>query len=240
MKNIDSQNRKYVKEICITIVRFDSKTDAVPWRRKYFIPKRKRGTVLDGLLYIRENIDHSLAFRYGCRFKRCGLCAVIINGKPKLACLSYIEDNMVIEPLKNVPVIRDLVIDKQFILQMIDYHKIYISGQGKALESKTFSEYEKHINLMRCNDCGCCISVCPVYGAINIGLNKGSPYLFVKLGQLLYNPEDCADRISQMLNASLWSCTECYACQKVCPQEVKITDLIIDFKKMAKRGENEV
>lgn len=50
------------------------------------VPIRRGTTVLEALLYIKDNFDDSLTFRQSCRMGICGDCAVNINGKPMLAC----------------------------------------------------------------------------------------------------------------------------------------------------------
>ena len=67
--------------------------------------------ILDVLLHIKTTQDHSLSFKYGCKSGVCGSCAVTVNGVEKLSCCSNIEDNTNIQALKNLPVLRDLVVD---------------------------------------------------------------------------------------------------------------------------------
>ena len=81
------------------------------------VPVRKGATLLDALLYIKDNLDESLTFRQSCRMGICGDCAINVNGKPMLACYTQIldlgADSLLIEPLSNAPVIKDLVVDMQ-------------------------------------------------------------------------------------------------------------------------------
>jgi len=56
----------------------------------YKIPKDKISTVLEGLLYIKENLDQSLSFRYSCRMEICGSCGMEIEGKPRMACSTIV------------------------------------------------------------------------------------------------------------------------------------------------------
>ena len=70
----------------ISIRRYDPETDSEPRWVDYTVPSGERTTVLEALAYIYENIDPTLAFRFGCRFDSCGLCAVELNGRPKMAC----------------------------------------------------------------------------------------------------------------------------------------------------------
>lgn len=73
--------------------------------------------VLDALLYVRENLDPTLGFRYSCRAGMCGSCAVVVNGREVLACQAAIgplgTDHVRVAPLRALPVLRDVMCDMQ-------------------------------------------------------------------------------------------------------------------------------
>jgi succinate dehydrogenase/fumarate reductase iron-sulfur protein len=96
----------------ISIRRYDPETDTEPRWVDYTVPSGDRTTVLEALTYVYENIDPTLAFRFGCRFDSCGLCAVELNGRSRMACSTALEQGMKIAPLARMPVLRDLVIDR--------------------------------------------------------------------------------------------------------------------------------
>ena len=74
-------------------------------------------TVLDALIRIKNECDGSLALRYSCRSAICGSCAMTINGSEKLACRTSLRKELerhghiTVAPLRNLPVIKDLVVD---------------------------------------------------------------------------------------------------------------------------------
>ncbi len=76
------------------------------------MPYQKWMRVLDVLNWIAENEATDLAYRWFCGSKMCGTCAVRMNGREVLACWEAAEPVMTIEPLRNLPVIRDLVVDR--------------------------------------------------------------------------------------------------------------------------------
>ena len=95
--------------------------------------------VLDALNYIKSYVDGSLSFRWSCRMGICGSCGMNVNGTPTLTCASFLRDfyprEVVVEPLSNFPVIRDLVID------MSDFmHKL------SAIQPWIIREHEKPIS----------------------------------------------------------------------------------------------
>src|SRR6185437_14256952 len=76
------------------------------------VPYQKWMRVLDALNWIAENRATDLAYRWFCGSKMCGTCAVRMNGREVLACWEAVEPAMTIEPLRNLPVVRDLVVDR--------------------------------------------------------------------------------------------------------------------------------
>lgn len=91
---------------------------------EFRIPMQKGMSVLDALIYAKENLDHSIAIRYSCRMAVCGSCGMKVNGKPMLACytqISELKSNKIkVEPLDNCSVIRDLVTD---FAEFFSHHK---------------------------------------------------------------------------------------------------------------------
>jgi len=89
----------------------------MPFLQAYDLEAREGMTVLDALHVIKDEDDGTLAFRMSCRSAICGSCAVNINGFPKLACKTQIvpeynkTNAIVVEPLSNYRVIKDLIVD---------------------------------------------------------------------------------------------------------------------------------
>ena len=71
--------------------------------------------MLDGLNYIKDQLDGTLSYRWSCRMGICGSCGMMVNGEPKLTCETFLTEYapgpVRVEPLRNFPVIRDLVVD---------------------------------------------------------------------------------------------------------------------------------
>ena len=91
---------------------------------EFVVPIEKWTTVLDALLDVKSHLDHSVGIRYSCRQASCGSCGMKINGKPGLACFTKISelnsDTITIEPMDNYPVVRDLAVNFD---RMINNHK---------------------------------------------------------------------------------------------------------------------
>src|SRR5215468_10681820 len=100
--------------IILEVTRYSPEQDTEPHLQRYEVPLRKDWVVLDALNYIKDKIDGSLTFRWSCRMGICGSCGMLVNGEPKLTCATFLAEYapapVRIEPLRNSPVIRDLVI----------------------------------------------------------------------------------------------------------------------------------
>ena len=145
---------------------------------KFSINKKETGPmVLDGLIHIKNELDKTLGFRRSCREGICGSCAMNINGKNGLACLTPIEDKVSIYPLPHMPIIKDLIPDmKQFYQQ---YKEVKPWLQRKApydvfegSKNDEIIQYpsdrKKLDGMYECILCACCSTSCLVIGGIQI------------------------------------------------------------------------
>src|SRR4030067_931076 len=157
--------------IRLTLSRFDPEKDKAPRLEAHSVPWEKGMTILDAIFYVYENIDRSLAFSYGCRYGRCVLCAVNVNGKPTLICQTLAPPEMVIEPLPNYPVVRDLVVERADFGERTLDHKPFLQRpekdrvriqeqtQPEVLKPKDFEIFKQ---ATRCVDCYSCNAICPI------------------------------------------------------------------------------
>ena len=101
--------------ITIQVARYRPEEEGVQTLEEYEVPCPKDWVVLDGLNYIKDRLDGSLSFRWSCRMGVCGSCGMTVNGEPKLTCETFLSEYasgpVRVEPLKNFPVIRDLVVE---------------------------------------------------------------------------------------------------------------------------------
>src|SRR5881275_2646866 len=101
--------------ISLEVLRYSPEHDAEPSFQRYDVPVHKDWVVLDALNYIKDKVDGSLTFRWSCRMGVCGSCGMMVNGEPKLTCATFLADYtpgpVKIEPLRNFPVVRDLVVE---------------------------------------------------------------------------------------------------------------------------------
>src|SRR4051794_17607786 len=101
--------------ITLDVLRYEPAADARPRVQSYAIEFTPDMSVLQGLQHVKDFVDGSLTFRWSCRMAICGSCGMMIGGKPRLACRTFLRDCMpgpiAIEPLAHFPIERDLVVD---------------------------------------------------------------------------------------------------------------------------------
>lgn len=213
------------------IFRFDPSRDSAPHYDVYDVPFRKWMRVLDVLDYIAEELGEDLAYRWFCGVKKCGACGVRMNGHAVLACWEPAVPEMTIEPLGHGDVIRDLATDRQaYEARLQDMHPWLErrSPYPGFPEPLTHQEMANAATARNCIQCLCCASECPV---LDLGAETrfAGPALLVQLAQYALDPRDGMDRgriASEQ--ASVWSCVSCYACEEVCPADIRIVSDVIE------------
>ena len=194
----------------ISIKRYDPDKGGESVWVDYEVPAHEWTTVLEALMSIYENQDPTLAFRFGCRFDKCGLCAVEVNGKPRMACYTDVKEGMKIGPLTGTPVVRDLVIDRAAFFEALRELELYIPEQGERSEPQVMQQSEAHKKLLSCVECLACNATCPGYDFEKNPLL--GPYVFVKLAQLHLDPRNEIDRRKQARDLGLGDCGGCKKC----------------------------
>jgi succinate dehydrogenase / fumarate reductase iron-sulfur subunit len=115
---------KQESRVTYRVQRYNPEKDNKPYFQEFTVPTKRGMTILDGLIYIKENLDSTLSFRTSCRMGICGSCGVLVNNYPHLACHTQIEEfhspRITVKPLPNSSVIKDLVVD---LLPMFNRHK---------------------------------------------------------------------------------------------------------------------
>ena len=101
--------------IILQVTRYRPERELEPTTQEYKIPLHEEWSVLDGLNHIKDQLDGTLSYRWSCRMGICGSCGMTVNGEPRLTCATFLTDYrpgpIRIEPLRNFPVIRDLVVE---------------------------------------------------------------------------------------------------------------------------------
>ena len=210
------------------IYRFDPESGAEERYETYFLEAEPLETVLDILIRIYRDSQPSLSFRFACGVVKCGECAVTVNGVPCLACEKQIEPEMKIDPLPQLPLIKDLAIDRRRAFEHIFKvlpelsRRLDIKERWRSVEPETADRY---VQLTRCFECLMCQSVCPIFATMPekfVG-----PLGLLWLAQVSLDPKS-APFVEQYAGPALEMCTRCGACSDVCPCSEKILELAME------------
>jgi succinate dehydrogenase / fumarate reductase, iron-sulfur subunit len=191
----------------------------------------KDATLLEVLGEIKHNQDRTLAYSSGCRSSICGSCSMRVNGKEVLACSYKVKDGDFIEPLKNVPLIRDLVVNMDKALAF--------NAKAKAWATEPIFNYpltqeNEKINEVQsdCILCGACYSACPVYSVNGEFLG---PFSLTRVWKYVSDAResDSKEKIDTIQTNGIWDCTLCNECTMVCPQEISSKS---DIEKLRSRS----
>jgi succinate dehydrogenase / fumarate reductase, iron-sulfur subunit len=228
------------------VYRFDPAKDKAPRFDQYTLDVAPHTPVLTALLRVRSEIDPSLTMRYSCRSAICGSCAMQVNSKSRLACETQVGPEMerngrvVVEPMRNQAVIRDLVVDQEPFWRHYDAIQPHLildprhpMPEGKE-NPMTAAEVERFHETPRCIACAACFSACP---AVEADPGFPGPMALAKLYRFVVDPRDSAhqDRLLAIQPGGLWTCLRCHLCTEACPKDVRPSERIRDLKEMAIR-----
>jgi len=199
--------------------------------QEFKVPYQRAMRVLDALNWIAEQAATDLAYRWFCGSKMCGTCAVRMNGREVLACWEAVEPEMTIEPLRNLPVLRDLVVDRAPFERKVASFEPWIervapyAGFPEPLSHKEMKSASKALD---CIGCMSCYSACPVIGLGELTRFAG-PAPLVQLGQTALDPRNDPAKVARALaQTDIFSCVSCYKCEEVCPAAIPIVTRVIE------------
>ncbi len=232
--------------LTFTIQRFNPEVDSSPHPQEFRLDVGRGMTVLDALIRIKNECDGSLTLRYSCRSAICGSCSMTINGSEKLACRTSLRKELdrhghiVVAPLRNLPVIKDLVVDMaSFWGKIYDVHPWLVpsarpSYGGSGAQTKAWDHANPQFhNVDACIMCGACVAACPVH---EVSKAFAGPAALAKADRFLSDPREAPSatraRLSALQNEhGIWDCTRCNFCVEVCPKDVKPMEAIIRLRR---------
>jgi fumarate reductase iron-sulfur subunit len=222
----------------LRVQRYHPEHDQEPRFETYEVPLRKEWVVLDALNYVKDHLDGSLTFRWSCRMGVCGSCGMNVNGVPKLTCATFLTDcapgPVRIEPLKNFPILRDLVVDiSDFLVKLANAKPWIIRKVEKPLEEEYFQtpeQVDEYKQFSMCINCLLCYAACPVYGLDP--LFSGPAAIALAQRYNMDSRDQGAAKRMDILSQheGIWGCTFVGECTKVCPKHVDPAGAIQQYK----------
>ena len=224
------------------VMRYDPQRDAEPYWAEYQVPIFDGETVLAGLMRIREEMDGSLAFRASCRAGICGSDGMVINGRSRLACKTQVsamvaqDGRVVLEPLRNLDYLKDLVVDQTPFWKKFTRVEPYLMPKDPPPERERpmilpDEEFELLSKASDCIFCEICYSECPINGVDRAFLG---PQALIKAYRFEFDPRDdgAPARYAPLANVEgAWRCRTIFNCTDSCPKGIPITHGIQLLKK---------
>ncbi|MBN4051592.1 succinate dehydrogenase/fumarate reductase iron-sulfur subunit [bacterium AH-315-M05] len=190
--------------------------------------------VLDVIHRIQTEQANDLAVRWNCKAGKCGSCSVEINGKPKLACMTrmneYSEDETItVMPIKTFPVVKDLVPDVSWNYEqnkrIAPFKPDPNTKDAKGNYHMMQEDVDRVQEFRKCIECYLCQDVCHVLRDHERKDKFIGPRFMIRLASLEMHPLDTEDRIPEIkkeYGSGMCNITRC--CTEVCPEHINITD----------------
>lgn len=237
------------RRLVFNILRYNPNDPAsVPRMEAFSVEEADSMTLFIALNDIRERQDPSLQFDFVCRAGICGSCAMMVNGRPKLACRTLtrdLPDEITLAPLPFFELIGDLSVNTgKWMRGMSERLETWLHATEREIDLRRIEARmdpdvaEQIYEMDRCVECGCCVAACGTaqmredfVGAVGLG----------KIARFRLDPRDArADGDYYELigdDAGVFGCMSLLACHDVCPKSLPLqTQIAFLRRKMAAQG----
>ena len=148
--------------------------------------------------------DSKIVWACSCLQKKCGACAMLVNGRPQLACKALLSEQkkgvIRLEPLRKFPLVADLMVNREVLFAHLQEMKVWAESSVSVNDKNNALMYEASL----CLQCGCCLEVCPNF-----------------------SPTDLSKQLRrQYRKAIVDGCGKSLACQNICPAGIDIEQLM--------------
>jgi fumarate reductase iron-sulfur subunit len=225
--------------ITLEVARYRPENESSIHFDRYEVPCHKEWVVLDGLNYVKDQLDGTLAYRWSCRMGVCGSCGMNVNGEPKLTCATFLADYapgpVRVEPMTNFPLIRDLVVEiSDFMRKLSEVKPWIVRREEKSLSEgeyrQTPSELDEYKQYSMCINCLLCYAACPIYG-LDPGFVGPAAIALAQRYNLDGRDQGAPERLEILSqHEGIWGCTFVGECSKVCPKDVDPAGAIQRYK----------
>jgi succinate dehydrogenase / fumarate reductase, iron-sulfur subunit len=226
--------------------RYDPESGEAPYWDEHTVELEPHRSVLEAILQAKDRFDGSIGVRCSCRQAICGSCGIRVNGEPALACHTHLDaalssspDGVIeIEPMGNMPVIKDLIVD----MDAVHWKKIqrvtpWLLAKQPVPEREYIVSKESMVDVtqtMGCIQCGACVSDCL---AMEVDPGFIGPAALAKAYRFVGDPRD--DEQFERLNdlaqdpQGIFDCTHCFKCVEACPKDVNPMGQIMRLRRIA-------
>jgi succinate dehydrogenase / fumarate reductase, iron-sulfur subunit len=228
-------------EVKLRVLRYNPETDSAPHFEDYEVEADPMDRILDLLHYVKWYQDGSLAVRRSCAHGICGSDAVVINGVNALACKVLVRDleqPIVVEPIRGLPVHRDLIVDMEPFFAGYRAVKPWLIVDETEHEPareryQSPEDRERFDDTTKCILCAACTTACPIFWSDN---EYVGPAAIVNAHRFIFDSRDTgrAERLEILSTKNgAFKCRTAFNCSDACPRGIKVTQAIQEVKRAA-------
>src|SRR5690349_9355065 len=225
--------------VTLKIARFNPEDPDAAGYQSFRVPCLPSDRLLNLLHYVKWYLDGTLTFRRSCAHGVCGSDAMRINGRNRLACKALLKDlnpgkPITVEPIKGLPVEKDLVVDMEPFFQ--SYREIMpflVTTGHEPTRERIQSQHdrERFDDTTKCILCAACTSSCPVFWTDG---QYFGPAAIVNAHRFIFDSRDeGSDLRLEILNdkEGVWRCRTTFNCSEACPRGIEVTKAIQEVKR---------
>ena len=218
----------------LAVKRRRNAADTPSWQHFYFETELKNATVANALTFLNQQTEltdtdgkkcDKIVWECSCLQKKCGACAMVINGRPQLACTARLIDckhqEIMIEPLRKFPLVADLMVNREVLFAHLQEMKVWAESSVSVNDKNNALMYEASL----CLQCGCCLEVCPNFSPTGRFFGMAA---MVPSARLLMGLDSVSSKQlrRQYRKAIVDGCGKSLACQNICPAGIDIEQLM--------------
>ena len=241
-----AETHKPPEKFTLRLRRYDPEAGEGPYWDEHTIELEPHRSVLEAILQAKDRFDGSIGVRCSCRQAICGSCGIRVNGEPALACHTHLDaakrsakDGVIeIEPMGNMPVLKDLIVD----MDAVHWKKIqrvtpWLLAKQPVPEREYIVSKESMVDVtqtMGCIQCGACVSDCL---AMEVDPGFIGPAALAKAYRFVGDPRDDEHEVRLRDLAEdpqgIYDCTHCFKCVEACPKDVNPMGQIMRLRRIA-------
>ena len=225
----------------ISVLRRERGSQDSVWQNFTYESQSSNDTVATALnsLNARETLSDAdghparrIEWECSCLQKKCGACAMVINGRPRLACDALLSDSkdgtITVQPLRKFPVICDLMVDRSILFENLKTLKLWLAADAELDDCDRAIAYQAS----ECLQCGCCLEVCPNFYAGGSFFGMAAVPITMRLLSEL--PVSEAKEISRLyIRHTFEGCGKSLSCRNVCPRGIDTEQLLVNTNALA-------
>jgi succinate dehydrogenase / fumarate reductase iron-sulfur subunit len=241
-----AETHKPPEQFKLRMRRYDPESGEAPYWDEHTVELEPHRSVLEAILQAKDRFDGSIGVRCSCRQAICGSCGIRVNGEPALACHTHLDaaklsakDGAIeIEPMGNMPVLKDLIVD----MDAVHWKKVqrvtpWLLAKQPVPEREYIVSKESMVDVtqtMGCIQCGACVSDCL---AMEVDPGFIGPAALAKAYRFVGDPRDDQHEIRLRDLAEdpqgIYDCTHCFKCVEACPKDVNPMGQIMRLRRIA-------